>query len=366
MCNNCCNKNCISKFGLALTIIAGAFSIITIVICGVEYEFTNMDWIDGEKWKPLSIIIFVSESFAVAVMVLGILEFCCCSNSRCFSILFAILQSIALIFCFVIAIICLCASDTGKSKDFVGCKTKYKGLFTYWENIDKLFEVIDISLCSPECPCDFTNTVTKAFSENTTTKPYFDAYTVDGFHESFQNCSETVQTKVKEFFEKTEKDNDNKLSKLNLKNLAKYWEYIENKFDCVGWCQTTYTHTSDFTGGAEKDGMLMKYLFSGINRGIVKHPGCLNKMIDWIQPRLLAIGLVEFFAACVMVLTLILGICLICKNPKNAATNKNEKEDNKNKNEKKYEAQKTDDFQEMSAERVEVERTDKKSKKKKK
>jgi hypothetical protein len=110
----------------------------------------------------------------------------------------------------------------------------------------------------------------------------------------------------------------------------------------------------------------MKYLFSGINRGIVKHPGCLNKMLDWIQPRLLAIGLVEFFAACVMVLTLILGICLICKNPKNAATNKNEKEDNKNKNEKKYEAQKTDDFQEMSAERVEVERTDKKSKKKKK
>ena len=87
MCKNCCNKNCISKFGLALTIIAGAFSIITIIICGVEYELTNMDWIEGEKWKPLSIIIFVSESFAIAVMVLGILEFCCCSNSRCFSIL---------------------------------------------------------------------------------------------------------------------------------------------------------------------------------------------------------------------------------------------------------------------------------------
>jgi hypothetical protein len=49
-----------------------------------------------------------------------------------------------LIFCFVIGIICLCASDTGKSKDFVGCNTKYKGLFTYWENIDKLFEEIDI------------------------------------------------------------------------------------------------------------------------------------------------------------------------------------------------------------------------------
>ena len=169
---------------------------------------------------------------------------------------------------------------------------------------------------------------------------------------------------MKEFFEKTEKENGNKLSNLNLKNLAKYWEYIENKFNCVGWCQTTYTHKSDFTEGAEKEGMLMKYLFSGINRGIVKHSGCLNKLIDWIRPRLLAIGLVEFFAACVMVLTLVLGICLICKN--RVKTENNKKEGDKENNDKRYEVQKTEDMQEMSAERVEVERTDKKRKKRNK
>ena len=67
---------------------------------------------------------------------------------------------------------------------------------------------------------------------------------------------------MKEFFEKTEKENGNKLSNLNLKNLAKYWEYIENKFNCVGWCQTTYIHNSELTGNTDKKGMFIKYLFS--------------------------------------------------------------------------------------------------------
>ena len=125
-----------------------------------------------------------------------------------------------------------------------------------------------------------------------------------------------VQSKVKKYFEEYEKENGNKLRNLNLKKFAKYWKYIEKKFNCVGWCQTTYIHNSELTGNTDKKGMLIKYLFSGINRGIPKHTGCLNKMIEYVRPRLLAIGLVEFFVSIVMILTWILAICMLCTKDK--------------------------------------------------
>lgn len=207
----------------------------------------------------------------------------------------------------------MCASDTGKPEDYDNCdNAKYKGIFKYWENIDKLFEAVDISLCSDDCPCDFTNSMEKILTDNETTKEYYDRFVVDGFNDSFQQCPETLHNEVKVYFEAYEKANGDKLRKLDIKNFVKYWKYIEEKFDCVGWCQTTYTHNSELTGNTEKEGMFIKYLFSNINRGKPKHIGCLTKMINYVRPRLLAIGLVEFFASLIMILTFVLAICITC------------------------------------------------------
>ena len=323
----CCSKSCIAKIGLIFSIIFGILSIVTIVLCGIEYDFVNLNWIEGEKYKSLPLVTLISEIFSIAVMILGIIEFSCCSNSKCFGIIvsmhsykhhnqYLIIQLLALVFCFIISVICLLASDTGKTKDYIGCNTKYKGIFKYWENIDKLFEAVDVSLCSIDCPCDFTNSITKEFTDNLTTREYFDTYVVDGYNEAFQKCPETLQNKVKNYFEEYEKDNGNKLSKLNIKKFAQYWKYIENKFNCVGWCQTTYIHNSELTGNTDKKGMLIKYLFSGLNRGIPKHIGCLHQMIEYVRPRLLAIGLVEFFVSIVMIFTWILAICMLCAKDK--------------------------------------------------
>lgn len=152
----------------------------------------------------------------------------------------------------------------------------------------------------------------KILVDNTTTKDYFDEFVVNGYNQDFQSCPETLKSEVKTYFEAIELANGKKLSDLNIEKFEKYWKYIEEKFDCVGWCQTTYTHNSELTENVEKEGMFIKYLFSGINRGQPKHTGCLNKMIDYIRPRLLAIGLVEFFASLVMILTWILVICILC------------------------------------------------------
>lgn len=83
----CCSKSCIAKIGLSFTIIFGVLSIITIVLCGVDYDFVNFDWIEGEKYKSLPIVTLTSETIAIVVMVLGIIEFGCCANSKCFGII---------------------------------------------------------------------------------------------------------------------------------------------------------------------------------------------------------------------------------------------------------------------------------------
>lgn len=57
---------------------------------------------------------------------------------------------------------------------------------------------------------------------------------------------------------------------------------------------------------------MYKYLFRGINHGIVKNVGCLESILDWIRPRLRAYGCVGFISSIFGLLTWIFGIALLC------------------------------------------------------
>lgn len=86
----CCSKSSIAKVGLSFTIIFGILSIVTIILCGIDYDFVDLNWIDGEKYKSLPLVTLISEIISIAVMILGIIEFSCCSNSKCFGIIVSI------------------------------------------------------------------------------------------------------------------------------------------------------------------------------------------------------------------------------------------------------------------------------------
>jgi hypothetical protein len=150
-----------------------------------------------------------------------------------------------------------------------------KGLDVYLQSVDQ-------TLCSPECPCKITTT---AFENDSNVKPYFDKwYKTNGFGvTTFQECSPQVQLNAYKQAAAADKDFDPD------KNFdqQRFWNYmirLENEFSCSGWCDVRYMNNNG-------DNMIIyKYLFSGINRGPPKKFGCLEPIVEWLRPYLIAYG----------------------------------------------------------------------------
>ena len=306
-----CNAKCLGTTGLIFTILFGIFGILGLILVSLSYKMTNFNWISGARWESLSVVAIISLCIVIVIMVIGIIEFTCCLGSRGYGVFYVIIQMICLLFCMIISILGLVASDVGKIEDYIGCNSNYTGVFKYWNNIDYLIGTIDYYLCSDECPCDFTNAATREFEANATVKPTFDKYVKSGENLNFTTCPQDTRRNVAGIFELKERFSGNHLHNLNVTQFGEYWEYIEEKFECTGWCSKSYTVDWIPNKPSEKRN-LYKYLFRGINHGIVKEVGCLSSMIDWIKPRLGAFGCISFICSIIGIITWIFGIALLC------------------------------------------------------
>ena len=169
-----------------------------------------------------------------------------------------------------------------------------------------------MTLCSSECPCNITSQMHDEFKTNNFSKEFIDNIVDGGNVTSFQECPDDAIAKVKTFYEQDEKSSQGKLSNLNINNFVKYWKYVENKFDCVGWCANSYWYTGNFTN-VYVNGGLCKYLFSGVNKGVPKHAGCLNEMFKHVKSNLQTCGYIALVCACSMFITWIAGLVICCK-----------------------------------------------------
>lgn len=304
-----CSVKCVGAVGLTFTIIFGILGIAGLVLACVNFKATDFSWVDGAKWKSLGGITISSVCIVLFIMIFGIIEFTCCIGSRAFSVFYVILQMLCLLFSIIIAIIGLVVSDTGKIEDYVGCNKNYTGLFKYWNNMDTLLKYIDVEFCSADCPCSFNSTATEAFEANATVKPTFDKYVKTGTAKKFSDCPAEVQKRAQDKFDFQERLTGNHLKKLDIKKFADYWEYIEKKFECTGWCQSEYTYIEDPN---KETHYFYKYLYYGTDNGIVKKTGCLGSILDWVRPRLQVYGIVSFICSLIEIVTFILGISLVC------------------------------------------------------
>ena len=104
---------------------------------------------------------------------------------------------------------------------------------------------------------------------------------------------------------------------------------IENKFQCVGWCSTSYkmqtliqsnnneanaTNVTDTNSKGEETQMI-KYLFSNINNGIPQHFGCVDQVISWLPQYLLSNGSCTIVQAAFQIVIFVL--CIKLANTKN-------------------------------------------------
>ena len=70
----------------------------------------------------------------------------------------------------------LIAGSVGKIDKYIGCQSKFKGIFKYWDEIDQYIIAADTALCGKNCPCDMSKYSIQMYKNNPITKEMFNAY----------------------------------------------------------------------------------------------------------------------------------------------------------------------------------------------
>lgn len=219
-----------------------------------------------------------------------------------------------------IAIFTLIAGTIGNLDKYVGCQTPYKRIFKYWEYLDKYFIEADQLLCSDDCPCTFTDVAAKLYQNDPTTKNVFNTYKYetqeisklgkDKGTRKIQNCPKNVLTTLKNNQEKYLDLHNNKIKKFKQDKFHKFWEYIENKFECTGFCATVYVPNSTLTNNPLKQVPMIKYLFSNVNKGPVKNRGCMQPLLKYVSDLLISFGSLSLFASILQLVLLTFGVSM--------------------------------------------------------
>lgn len=219
-----------------------------------------------------------------------------------------------------ISIFALVAGAIGNLGDYIGCNTSYERMMTYWRSIDHIMIEADKYFCSENCLCDIKSDVKEMFRDN----PFASVMMTTGYTEStdpktinFQLCpTNPVKDAVVESFIKNEKNFDESIivkQDFDIDKFATFWEHIEDRFECAGWCTTAYQiddYTEPFNTGQR---MIYKYLFSDINKGIVKNRGCLKYILEWLPRVMLAYGSITLFASIFQLIAFLMALALILK-----------------------------------------------------
>jgi hypothetical protein len=166
-------------------------------------------------------------------------------------------MSISLVFTWAISILALVGGNIGKLDEFVGCSSKYKGVLDSWNFIDQYLIEVDTSFCSDACPCYFESPA--EYATNSTVYPYYAQWTKGPKYSatSFLDCTLTVQENTLTRYQNEVEEAD----KFSADDFAKYWEILEKKFECSGWCKTSYVNADTQTQMT-----MYKYMFSDVNR----------------------------------------------------------------------------------------------------
>lgn len=192
------------------------------------------------------------------------------------------------------------------AKSYEGCNANLNGVMGVFHNTDVYLQTIDQSMCTPTCPCFFTNTT--AFTGNTTVAPYYNLWTKTNAPSgavAFQNCTGDLQTFA--FKEAVRRDpNFDRDSTFSPVKYAEYMNNVEREFGCSGWCSTQY-----FNPNYNQNVFMAKYLFSDINRGPPNRFGCFDELMDWLPGYLQAFGAMTMVLVGAQIAMFALAICQI-------------------------------------------------------
>ncbi len=220
-----------------------------------------------------------------------------------------------------VCIVILVGATVGRIKNYIGCNTRFKGLLKYWRSIDAYIIEADKKLCSSECVCKFNEFSEKMFES----EPF--AYTIysNFWHKTYNQSDNNAYEKIQDCSNislQTIYDNEYESyydMKINGDKFNTFWKNVEERFDCAGFCITNYQSDYDIIENADSDSRnypnqipMIKYTFSGINKGPVKHKGCFRLLVNWMIDSLLSFGILGLISSVIQFLIFIITVQLLC------------------------------------------------------
>lgn len=302
----CQDKHCVKTVGIILTAICFGLGVAALVLSSIEFKTVYATWSDspyinlGPTQVTAAVLMIVSSIF-------GFIVFSPIKHKLDFDFFYCVFLVISVLFCYAIGIFAAVgAAMKGRVDKVVGCETENTGLKSIWKNMDEYFILANSMFCSDLCPCTLTQSTMNAFENSRFASDTFvnsKYYSGSGGASSIRDCNEKAVADIMRLYVSNP---NNTMRHLDHEKFIKYWEKIEKKFDCTGWCKTNYKNV--FTLQNEK---MYKYVFSDVNRGVPKYPGCLNRILKWIHTYTSIIASFLLFSAFLGTFNLILACTFI-------------------------------------------------------
>ena len=311
-----------STINLIAIIIYLIFGIASFILNLIDYTILNASW-SKTPWKALapcqlSCNIFIIFSGIIGILFLMLEE----KRNKYIYLIIIILSSL---FTWSIGIFsCIGGTIYNKKYHQLGCKSELTGVLEMFNNIDNYFIYADSLLCSEQCKCKFSENIKDLYLNNIYSPGSYSTFnswniiykkiTEKGYFNFWDNCSISVKEEVRNRY----LESKNSLSyRINYEKFAKYWKNIEEKFNCTGWCQTNYIDPYTL-----KEKQMLKFIFSDINYGIPKYPGCINRLTNWLPSMVGATG--GCLIVCAFVESIVVFLVIFSKSDNN--DNKDQRE----------------------------------------
>ena len=274
----CQDKSTLRLVGLVITALTCGIGIATIVLSCIELRTVYATWSDGpyKNLGPTQITAAVLITFA---SLFGFITFSRGKHPICCDFIYIVFILIGSLFCFGIGMFAaIAAAMKGRVRIISGCQPEVTGLLNIWKGVDEFFMIANSVFCSPVCPCTITSKTKEEFlnhrfaSEELANMKY--TVSEGDYVTSLNDCGEKTVNEVMRLYAQNP---NNTLRNVDYNKFFKYWKKIEKKFDCSGWCETSYVNM--FTLKKQR---MTKYVFSDINRGVPKYPGCLNRVLKFL------------------------------------------------------------------------------------
>ena len=195
-----------------------------------------------------------------------------------------------------------------KNNKLIGCDTPLSGVLRLFENIDEYMILSHSIFCSSLCKChihsDLYNIILYDYFYKDMTSNLEMNKTGDRNKFNINDCPNGALDTIQRIYN-TNPNNTFGTHITNFKEFHKYWEKIESRFKCTGWCRTKYINIFTLNNDT-----MMKYVFSDINEGIVQYPGCLNRIINYIPYIVGTIGALLITIGVLQVVSLIFATYL--------------------------------------------------------